>query len=112
MIWLLDTDTCIRYLNARSSPVQERLRSHAANQIVLCGIVRRELYYGAYKSQRPEHNLATVMRFFREFAALPFDPAAAQVGGRIRAELAQQGRSIGPYDVQIAAIALVNNATL
>jgi tRNA(fMet)-specific endonuclease VapC len=92
--------------------VQERLRLHAANEIVLCDIVRMELYYGAYKSQRPEQNLAIVLRFFGEFASLSFDPAAAQACGRIRAELARQGRPIGPYDVQIAAIALVNNATL
>ena len=112
MIWLLDTDTCIRYLNLRSSSVQDRLHAHAVNEIVLCDIVRMELYYGAYKSQRPERNLATVERFFREFVSLPFDPVAAQACGKIRAELAQQRRPIGPYDVQIAAIALVNNATL
>ena len=112
MIWLLDTDTCIHYLNPRPSPVQERLRLHAANHIVLCDVVRMELFYGAYRSQRPDQNLATVMRFFSQFVSLPFDHTAAQVCGRIRATLAQQGRPIGPYDVQIAAIALANQAVV
>lgn len=112
MTWLLDTDTCIRYLNPRPSPVQERLRTHPAGQIILCDIVKMELYFGAYKSQRPEHNLAVVERFFSQFVSLPFNDAAAQLCGRIRAELTNQGRPIGPYDVQIAAIALANGATL
>jgi tRNA(fMet)-specific endonuclease VapC len=77
MIWLLDTDTCIQYLSPRFSPVQEQLRSRAANQIVLCDVVRMELYFGAYKSQRREYNLAVVSRFFSQFVSLPFDHAAA-----------------------------------
>lgn len=112
MIWLLDTDTCIRYLNPRPSPVQERMRSHQADQVVLCDVVRMELYFGAYKSQRPEHNLMVVERFFSQFVSLPFDRTAAKICGRVRAELASQGRPIGPYDAQIAAIALANGATL
>lgn len=112
MIWLLDTDTCIRYLSPRLSPVQERMRAHPTDQVVLCDVVRMELYFGVYKSQRPEHNHAVVERLFSQFVSLPFDRTAAQICGRIRAELANQGRPIGPYDVQIAAIALANVATL
>jgi tRNA(fMet)-specific endonuclease VapC len=112
MTWLLDTDTCIRYLNPRPSPVQERMRAHPAEQVVLCDVVLMELYFGAYKSQRPEHNLAVIERFFSQFVSLPFSDTAAQLCGKIRAELANQGRPIGPYDVQIAAIALANGVTL
>jgi len=32
--------------------------------------------------------------------------------GHIRAQLARKGTPIGPYDLQIAAIALVNNLIL
>lgn len=112
MIWLLDTDTCIRYLNPRPSLVQERLRSHAAQEVVLCDIVKMELYFGAYKSDRPDHNLHIVSRFFNEFVSLPFDQTAAQICGKIRAGLAKQGKPIGPYDIQIAAIALAHQATV
>ena len=112
MIWLLDTDTCIRYLNPRPSPVREHLRSHAPHQIALCDIVKMELYFGAYKSERSDHNLQIVSRFFSEFMSLPFDQTAAQICGKIRAELAKQGKPIGPYDIQIAAIALAHQATL
>jgi tRNA(fMet)-specific endonuclease VapC len=34
------------------------------------------------------------------------------IAGRIRAELAASGTPIGPYDLQIAAIAMANNLIL
>nr|HMN28999.1 VapC toxin family PIN domain ribonuclease [Caldilineaceae bacterium] len=40
------------------------------------------------------------------------DDAAAAIAGSLRAELARQGAPIGPYDLQIAAIALANDCTL
>jgi len=43
---------------------------------------------------------------------LPLDEQAARVAGQVRAQLAALGTPIGPYDVQIAAIALVNNLIL
>jgi tRNA(fMet)-specific endonuclease VapC len=41
------------------------------------------------------------------FVSLPFDDAAAHEFGHIRASLETVGTPIGPYDMQIAAIALV-----
>lgn len=43
---------------------------------------------------------------------MPFDDAAALAFGKIRADLAAMGTPIGPYDLQIAAIALANNLIL
>jgi len=49
---------------------------------------------------------------FVNFESLPFDDAAAGKFGEIRATLARLGTPIGPYDLQIAAIAMVNGLTL
>jgi tRNA(fMet)-specific endonuclease VapC len=49
------------------------------------------------------------------FSVLPsfsFDGDAALHFGSIRAQLARQGTPIGPYDLQIAAIARTHGATL
>ncbi len=46
------------------------------------------------------------------FVSLFFDDVAATIYGRIRAELAASGTPIGPYDLQIAAIAMANNLIL
>jgi tRNA(fMet)-specific endonuclease VapC len=43
---------------------------------------------------------------------LDFDIVAARIQGEIRADLERKGTPIGPYDVQVAAIALANNLTL
>ncbi|MDP1709482.1 MAG: PIN domain-containing protein, partial [Candidatus Komeilibacteria bacterium] len=44
--------------------------------------------------------------------SLPFDGNAAREFGEIRAYLARQGTPIGPYDLQIAAIAKVHDLIL
>lgn len=51
-------------------------------------------------------------RFCSQFVVLPLDTQAAKVAGRIRCQLASGGIPIGPNDLLIAAIALVNNLTL
>ena len=44
--------------------------------------------------------------------SLPFDGNAAREFGEIRAYLARQGTPIGPYDLQIAAIAKAHDLIL
>jgi tRNA(fMet)-specific endonuclease VapC len=61
------------------------------------------------KARRRKHHEKKQEKFLRPYATLPFDNAAAKVFGRIRAELEQQGLPIGPYDLQIAAIAMVHD---
>lgn len=112
MIYLLDTNTCIGYISRRSLPIFQRLSALRQQEVVLCDIVKLELYYGAYKSARQSENLALLRQFFNEFVSLPFDGQAAAIGGSIRALLAASGTPIGPYDLQIAAIALANDLTL
>jgi tRNA(fMet)-specific endonuclease VapC len=111
-MWLLDTNVWVRYLNPGISPVKERLREQPPQSLWFCDIVKAELYYGAYKSARRQQNLDLLESVFHEFKSLAFDGNAARHFGRIRADLARQGKPIGPYDLQIAAIALANGLTL
>lgn len=83
-----------------------------AASIVVCSVVKAELFYGAMKSQTPQLSLAKQLLFLNQFVSLFFDDTAAQIFGQIRAELAKKGMPIGPYDLQIAAIALANQITL
>ena len=100
MIYLLDTNTCIQYITRRSSPIVDKLARVPRQDIVLCDIVKAELYYGADKSVRFESNLALYREFFSEFVSLPFDGIVAEVYGRIRAQLESLGTPIGPNDQQ------------
>jgi len=112
VIYLLDSNPCIVSLNDINSAVARQIAVMPAEHISLCTIVQTELYYGAYRSSKPERNLAKLARLFSQFRILPFDSPAALAMGQLRAQLAARGTPIGPYDLQIAAIALVNNLIL
>jgi tRNA(fMet)-specific endonuclease VapC len=112
MNYLLDTNTCIRYINGTSQLVFERLNAQAEGDVVVCAVVKAELFYGAMHSQNPSKNLADQQKFLALFASLPFDDSAALHYGRIRTELARAGTPIGGNDLMIAAIAMAHNLTL
>ena len=113
MMYLLDTNACIRLLNRdRSSLVAQRLAMVKPSQVRLCTVVTYELYYGAFKSQQQERNLGLLDRFCQQFMILDFDPRAARLAGEIRAMLEGRGEPIGQNDLKIAAIAVVNGCTL
>ena len=111
-MWLPDTNAWIALINARPSPVKPRFESHTPAGIFLCDVVKAELYYGAFRSARRDENLALLERLFPTFVSFPFDSAAARACGQIRATLSAAGTPIGPYDLQIAAIALVHGLTV
>jgi tRNA(fMet)-specific endonuclease VapC len=112
MTYLLDTNTCIKYLNGRSENIRLKLDSVRQEDIVVCSIVKAELFYGAMKSKNPEKNLANQNRFLERFISLPFDDDASKAYGEIRAKLERKGTPIGPNDLLIAATALSSNLTL
>lgn len=112
MIYLLDTNACIVYLNRPMSGVRRRLESLSPQDIAICSVVKAELFYGARRSKNPQRTLALQSTFLNNFVSLPFDDAAATIFSEIRAELAIRGTPIGPYDLQIASIAKVHNLIL
>jgi tRNA(fMet)-specific endonuclease VapC len=112
MIYLLDSNTCIIYLKYPLSKVRQRLESLSEKDIAVCSIVKAELFYGARKSNNPKKSLAVQQLFFNRFVCLDFDSQSAEIYGIIRSQLETEGTPIGPYDLQIAAVALANNLTL
>jgi tRNA(fMet)-specific endonuclease VapC len=115
MKYLLDTNAWIGYLSKRRSAIVNKLATLHAADVCLCSVVLAELYYGAYKSGQSTHqaaNLALLTKLRGQFVSLSFDDGAAEISGRIRAQLAVVGTPIGPHDLQIAAIALAHNLIL
>ena len=104
MRYLLDTDAAIALIKARPEATRW-LAEHTPSSVVLSGVTKAELYYGARKSERVEHNLEVLRRFFEPFASIPFDDRAAEEYGVIRADLERAGTPIGPNDLMIAALA-------
>lgn len=112
MTYLLDTNTCIKYLNGTSDKIRDNLGSKQPEEINVCSVVKGELYYGALKSAKSEKNLYKVRDFLDCFLSLPFDDTVAEKYGEIRAKLEKAGTPIGPNDLFIAAIAASNDKTL
>ena len=110
MRYLLDTNACIALLNETSASLLTRIRRHPPADIGLPALVAYELYYGAYKSRRRDHNLDLLDRM--EFDIVPFDASDARESGAIRSQLEAIGRPIGPYDLLIAGQARARGLVL
>ncbi len=112
MTHLLDSNACIRYLNGRSASIRNRLAAMTPGEVGVCSVVKAEMFAGAMRSNDPARTRSKQQAFLGQFVSLPFDDAAAEVYAIVRAQLGAAGTPIGPYDLQIAAIALANGLTL
>jgi tRNA(fMet)-specific endonuclease VapC len=110
MRFLLDTNAVIALLNDATSRLAQRARREPPGDIALSAIVTHELFYGAFKSRRAQHNVALVDAL--QFAVIEFDTEDARKSGEIRAVLAGSGTPIGPYDVLIAGQAVARGLIL
>jgi tRNA(fMet)-specific endonuclease VapC len=111
-MYFLDTNICVYFLSDKFSHIKEKMTQISQKDISLPVIVMAELYYGAAKSERKEHNLERYFRFISLYDIVSFDNKAAQAYGDIRAALEAKGLPIGGNDLLIAASALANNAVL
>jgi tRNA(fMet)-specific endonuclease VapC len=112
MKYLLDTNVCIQYLNQRSEKIIQRLQDLSDIDIVVCSIVKAELFYGAMRTNNPAKTMQKQQEFLNRFISLKFDDECAVIYGEIRSKLAAKGTPIGNNDLHIAAITITNNLTL
>jgi tRNA(fMet)-specific endonuclease VapC len=92
--------------------LQQRLDAISPSDVWFCAVVKEELIYGAHRYENREARLSVLRELFARHASVPFDDAAAEEAGRLRSELEELGRAIGPHDLQIAGIALSRGWTL
>jgi len=112
MIYFLDTNVCIRFLNGSSQGVLDRFEEIDFDDIVIPSIVAAELMHGAYKSAKRDYNLNRFREFINQFKIIGLSSGAIETYGQIRLELEQKGTPIGANDYFIAAIALASSGTL
>ena len=112
MIRLLDTNTCIYFLNRASEGIVKRFKELSPSHIKLPSITVAELYYGAEKSRFKSRNLERVKRFVSTFEIVSFDEKACTAYAKIRYSLERSGTPVGPMDILIASIGLAHNFTV
>ncbi len=107
---LLDTNVCVALMSGQDLGVKRQLASLRRDEATLCSVVKAELLSGARASARVRENLERLERLFSLFPSLPFDDAASEHYGALRAQLRRAGTPIGGNDMLIASIALATDS--
>lgn len=112
MNYLLDTNICIYIIKQKPPEVIRRFNSLHGAQVMLSSISVYELFWGIEKNQSGKRNERALENFIAPLEVIDFTEDDARQTARIRAELQRAGTPIGPYDLQIAGIALNHGLTL
>ena len=110
-LYMLDTNAVSAVM--RGNPLMdEKLRQLDTADWCISAVTHSEICFGL--ALRPEASTLarTAGAFFAVATTLPWDAAAAQAHGRLRAGLRQAGTPIGDFDEMIAAHALSVGAVL
>lgn len=110
-MFILDTDTCIYWLNGNKNIEKSIVRSGLPN-IFITIITECELFYGAFKSSKKDKNLAVVEELKRTIQTVHTAEGISYNFGMIKSGLESEGRMLDDADLMIASITLSNNATL
>jgi len=109
--YLLDTNICIAWLKGEPQ-VKEKLASFSPEDIGISTINLAELFFGAYNSERVEHNLSKLRNFISEMEIINLDNNSLEKYGELKTLLRKQGNIIDEFDLLIAAICLANGLAL
>jgi tRNA(fMet)-specific endonuclease VapC len=109
---LLDTNICIALMNGNEPELHRRVRVRPFHDFSICSIVLEELFFGAFKSNRPAENQARVEKFSEFYDCLTFDEKAARKHAFLRMDLKKKGKPVGHNDLMIASIAISSQLTL
>ncbi len=111
MIYLLDTDILIYWLNGNNIIERQALSVRLSN-ISYSIISYAELYFGAYNSKNIQQDLDNIRQVAQTLRQLPFNESAAELLGEIRTFLKRQGLVILDVDIMIASTAIAQGLIL
>jgi len=114
MGWIFDTDAISEVLRPAPSPQYLTwLRTIPIDEQLTTAITIGELYWGAHRSPACARHLRKIEELLLPaLRVLPFDDRAARQFGALKATLEAGGTPLADADLQIAAIALVENHEL
>lgn len=113
MKYLLDTNICIYLINEKPKEVMAKFERYPIHEFGISYITHLELQYGVQKSRENKQNQNALDEFLLPLTVLPLQGIELAVQyGRIRTFLESKGKTIGPFDMLIAAQALSLNLTI
>jgi tRNA(fMet)-specific endonuclease VapC len=114
MIWMLDTNVLVYFMNHEPGfeKIARRMSGRSPGELRLSAITLAELRFGIEWGQMRRKN-EVALEGLLEFLQVEDFPAGATVDfGKIKTALLKRGKPIGPYDMLIAAHARHLGATL
>ena len=110
MRYMLDTDS-VSYALRGHGNVATRLLQETPSAVCVSSLSVAELRFGAHK--RGSRKLGRLIdTFLASITVQPFDEAAANVYGRLAAQLLKRGQPIGQVDALLAAHAISLGLTM
>ena len=105
MIWMLDTNILVYLTNRKPGyeRIARRMSGRSPGELRLSAITLAELRFGIEEGEFRAQNKAALDGLLEFLQADDFPAAAAQDFGEITIHLLSGGRTIGPYDLLIAA---------
>lgn len=104
MSYLLDTDTCSAYLKHHPA-VFSKVMLHFGN-LHISAITACELLTWGHRANAAKSRIADIRDFLSAVATQDIDLAIAEKYAQLRAEQLDRGRTIGPFDLLNAAVAM------
>lgn len=111
MIYLFDSDWLIAVFAGRSHAV-ETLRALYPRGVGISIVSHAEVFEGAFGYPDTPMRLTRYRTFLSQFETLPLSGPIAEIFGRLRTDLRQQGQLIPDLDLLIAATALHHDVIL
>lgn len=108
--YLLDTNTCVYFLNGKYNLVS-KIDEVGFHNCVVSEISIAELKYGVEKSAQKEKNKKTLEIFQMKFDVIPIYPAL-DIYAKEKARLKAKGKILDDFDLLIGPTAIYNNLTL
>ena len=114
MIWMLDTDILIYFVNRKPGfeKIARRMSGRSPGELRLSAITLAELKFGIENGEFRPENRRALIEVLLLFQADDLPCGAAQDFGEIKTALVRKGKPIGPYDMLIAAHARHIGATV
>ena len=105
--YLLDTNIVSYFVKGINDGLVTRMeRGFKAQNIAISTVTRAELRFGMEMMDAKDKRRTRITLLLNDLPALPWNSAAADLFGEIKARLQRQGKPIGELDTQIAAHAL------
>ena len=114
MIWMLDTDILIYFVNRKPGfeKIARRMSGRSPGELRLSAITLAELKFGIENGEFRPENRRALIEVLQLFQADDLPCGAAQDFSEIKTGLVRKGKPIGPYDMLIAAHARHIGATV